>query len=438
MLKALMSRFSDEPVMMALSSSTVLEGLVSGLAASENIEKLMSDVSAHDSSFWYSQDDWRSSYRPYNVKDGLLTIPVKGALLSGFPYAAGWATGYEYIWEAVKRGMDDSAVKGIAFLINSPGGEVAGNFDLVDRIYALRGKKKMAAFAHEYAYSAAYSIASAADTITVSRTGGVGSIGVVTSHVDMSKMLDEAGYKITFIHFGDHKVDGNPYEPLKPEVKQRIQARIDELGKVFVATVARNRGMDESAIKGTEALTFTAQEAVSNGLADAIGPLDDAVAAFAAGLSTEEGDEHMSTKTDAAVDQAAIDTARTEAHAAGKAEGHAAGLKEGATAEKARINAILGSDEGKKRPSAALAAALDTDLTAEQAATFLGKLAEEKTEAAAPAAPANGQSFATAMGEDKPNVGADAQASGDADEDDASGLLSLAGNLNISGFRKRA
>src|SRR5690606_8117872 len=132
-------------------------------------------------------------------------------------------------------------------------------------------------------------------------------------------MLKQEYYKLTYIHFGDHKIDGNPYEPLKPEVKARIQSRIDELGKVFVATVARNRGMDEKAVIDTQALTYTAQEAVSKGLADSIGPLDDAVAAFAAGLSTEEGDEQMSGKTDAAVDQAAIETARTEAHAAGVA-----------------------------------------------------------------------------------------------------------------------
>jgi hypothetical protein len=49
------------------------------------------------------------------------------------------------------------------------------NFDLVDRMFAMRGKKPIKAYAMEYAYSAAYSIASVADSITVSRSGGVGS-----------------------------------------------------------------------------------------------------------------------------------------------------------------------------------------------------------------------------------------------------------------------
>lgn len=233
--------------------------------------------------FWYAAGDWRAQFRPYVVKDGVLHIPVKGVLLNDFPFAFGaWATGYEYIWRAFQRGLEDGNVRAIALVEDSPGGEVAGNFDLVDRIFAARGQKPIRAFAAESAYSAAYSIASAADQITVTRTGGVGSIGVVTMHIDVSKALDDDGYKITFIHAGKHKVDGNAYEPLPDEVKARIQARIDGLYDLFVATVARNRGLEESAVRSTEALTYSASEALSVRLADNIGSLDDALAAFAA------------------------------------------------------------------------------------------------------------------------------------------------------------
>lgn len=333
------------------------------------------------SDFWFSSDDWRARYRPYNVVDGVLQIPVKGVLLHDFPWQYGaWATGYEYIWQAFKRGQADGNVRGVAFIEDTPGGMVAGCFDLVDRIYGTENRKPLRSFAMESAYSAGYAIASVADSITVSRTGGVGSIGVVTMHVDVSKALDKMGLKITFIHFGKHKVDGNSYEPLPADVEKRIQARIDELGEVFVASVARNRGMDAQAIRDTEALCFTATEAVSNGLADAIGSLDDAVAAFAADLSLTEEDEQMAGQNgESAVDQAAaINTARTEGHAAGVAEGN----KAGATAERARINAIIGSDEGKKRPKAALSLALKSDMTAEAASAVLADLAEEKAETA--------------------------------------------------------
>ncbi|WP_150523858.1 S49 family peptidase [Roseibium sediminis] len=326
--------------------------------------------------FWFTEDDWRSVYRPYIVRDGILQIQVKGVLLHDFPYQFGsWATGYDYIWRAFKRGQEDENVKGVALIANTPGGTVAGCFDLVDKMYGYANRKPLKAFANEHAFSAGYAVASAADKISVSRTGAVGSIGVVTAHVDVSKMLDEIGYKVTFIHFGKHKVDGNSYGPLSAEVKADIQARIDELGEIFVSTVARNRGISKEAVRSTEAQVFGATQAVSNGLADEIGTLDDAVAAFAAELSLDEEDEQMSGQNkNPAVDQAAenaeaIESARTEAHKAGFAEG--------ASAERERISGIIGCDEAKSRPRAAMSAALKTDMSLDAAKAFLSDLEEE-------------------------------------------------------------
>lgn len=378
MKNALLASFHNEPALVNSGMQTQFEacvneayGTLARIEANDNKPAMADD-------FWPSADSWLAAYRPYIVKGGILMIPVKGVLIYGMGYAIGsWATGYVYITKALERGLADPEVKGIAFIIDSPGGHVAGNFDLVDKIFAARGQKPIRAFAAENAYSAAYSIASACDTITVSRTGGVGSIGVVTIHVDMSKLMDDIGYKITFIHYGKHKVDGNAYEALPADVKKRIQARIDGLGELFASTVARNRAMDVQAVRDTEALTFTAEEATSNGLADAIGSLDDAIAVFAADMSNQEDDD-MSTKDTSAVDQAAIDTARAE----GVTTGTEAGKREGALAERTRISAILDSEEGKKRPAAAFAAALDTDMTAEKAVAFLAKLPEEPKAAA--------------------------------------------------------
>ncbi|WP_245884148.1 S49 family peptidase [Hartmannibacter diazotrophicus] len=352
--------------------------------------------------FWPEENDWRAAYRPYVVKDGVLQIPVRGVLLNNFPWQLyDWATGYDYIARAFSRGLNDPKVNGIAFVIDSPGGEVAGNFDLVDMIYAGRGQKPMRAFAAESAYSAAYSIASAADTIVVSRTGGVGSIGVVTAHIDVSKALDRVGIAVTFIHFGKHKVDGNPYEPLPDDVKARIQARIDELGAMFVSIVARNRGMEEQVIRDTEALTYTASQATSIGLADEIGPLEDGLAAFAAELSTNRKGNAMgqNTSEQTAVDQASIDKAREE----GKTEG----LKAGATAERSRIAAIVNSDNGKSRPKMALKMALGdkfATLDSDTVVEMLGDMPEEKAESAENT---TGKTFRDAMDSGKnPDIGA--------------------------------
>lgn len=404
-----LATFENQPAMISLGTEARFKAFLDkAVSTLDTIEANTSPVTMQDD-FWPTADNWLSAYRPYVVKSGILMIPVKGVLLNDFGYAlSNWATGYTYIAKAFDRGLADPAVKGVAFVIDSGGGAVAGNFDLVDRIYGARGQKPMRAFASEHAYSAAYSIASAADNIVVSRTGGVGSIGVVTSHFDMSKRVEAEGYKITFIHFGKHKVDGNSYEALPAEVKERIQGRIDTLGQVFVSTVARNRGMKETAVRDTEALTFTADEALSNGLADSIGSLEDAIVAFATDLSKTE-DDNMFT-------QEQLDAAVATATASAKEEGKNEGVTAGVAQERSRVSAIVTSEAGAARPKAAMKMALNDKfaaLDADAIVELLADLPEEKAETQAPAAESPkgkdgaATDFSTAMDKaEHPNAGA--------------------------------
>ena len=347
--------------------------------------------------FWPRDDEdgWMRMLRPYTVVEGILQIPIRGVLLHDFPYQFfGWATGYRYIEKAFSRGMLDPGVRGIALIIDSPGGTVAGCFDAVDRMLESRTGKPVRAFAAEMACSAAYAIAIVADTITVSRTGCVGSVGVVTSHMDFSKFYEDLGIKITFIHAGKHKVDGNSAQPLKDDVKGRIQAHVDELYGIFVAYVAENRGMEEAAVRETEALVYSASEALEVGFADAIGKLDEELAEWSAALETDLGDYTMSTKptaaeTAATFTQADIDAAKTSA----KAEG----VTTGAQAERQRVSAILESEEATGREATARHLALKTDMSAEDSVKLLATL--PKVEAPKAQAPAPAKSLDSRMQE---------------------------------------
>ena len=107
------------------------------------------------------------------------------------PYSG--MTGYDGIRQSFLTAISDPEVSGICLDIDSPGGEVAGCFDLVDEIYHARGSKPIHAILTENAYSAAYAIASAADRIHVPRTGGVGSVGVIVIHCDWSQRIKEDG-----------------------------------------------------------------------------------------------------------------------------------------------------------------------------------------------------------------------------------------------------
>jgi signal peptide peptidase SppA len=354
-------------------------------------------ATAGNEDFWSSDVSW---LRPYVVRNGILFVPVKGVLLNDFPYAFfDWATGYEYIWEAVKRGLDDTAVKGIALVIDSGGGMISGNFDLVDRLFDARGQKPIRAFAAEHAYSAAYNIASAADHVTVARTGGVGSIGVITIQVEMSRALDAAGITVNLIRSKPDKMEGNSYEPLSDGARERIQERVTTFHNQFVAMVARNRGMEAKAVDDTDAHTFMAQQAIENGLADEIGALDDAITAFEATFS--EGEDDMAEYT-----QAAYDEGIALATAAGIEKGKKEGAAEGVAAERTRISGILGHDNAKERPKAALAAALDTEMSVEQAGKFLGNLNAETAPDTGVGAP-KGMLKSAMKGSENPEVGAE-------------------------------
>lgn len=421
----LAAEFSGQPVLVSNEHGAQIEALLGNIVASEDFARLTEATTRMSDDFW-DCDEWEANFKPYEVNaDGILFVPVRGVLLHNFPYALGnYATGYEYMWKAIERGLDDANVRGIALLCNSPGGMVAGCFEYADKVFARRGEKPIRAFAHEAAYSAAYAWASVADSIVVSRTGGVGSIGVVTSHIDLSKMYEERGVKQTFIFAGKHKVDGNASEPLPADVKERIQVRIDELYDVFVSSVARNRGMEEQAVRDTEALTYTATQAVSIGLADSVGPLDDAVAQFCVDLSTPTGEETMSVQTETAVVEQAV-------HEKAVTDAKALGFSEGMTAAQTRIGAILGSDEAKGREAQANHIAFKTNMNVEDAVGLLAasaKVDAAPVAAAAPAATTEG-TFDAAMADGNPEVGAAAAAAGS--DGDLDSILALAGQFGL-------
>jgi ClpP class serine protease len=177
-------------------------------------------------------DEDPTDRNPYTITpDGIAVISVAGSLVrkSSFMDAYSGITSYADIETEFLDAVTNPSVKGILLDIDSPGGECAGCFDLADAIYALRGSKPIYAIANESMFSAAYALGSAADKIFVTRTGGVGSIGVICLHVDQSGMDAQEGLKFTPIYAGDHKNDFTPHEPLADDVKNEMQGEVDRL-----------------------------------------------------------------------------------------------------------------------------------------------------------------------------------------------------------------
>ncbi|MDE1555340.1 MULTISPECIES: S49 family peptidase [Comamonas] len=358
------------------------------------------------------------SDRGYRVVDGVAVISAMGGLVHRTKLAADSSLliGYNDLAADLEDALAKADVHAIALVFDSPGGEVSGAFELAERIYAARGHKPMVAVADGMAASAAYLAASAADEVVVSATSYVGSIGVVMRHVDFSRALANDGITVSHIFAGEHKIDGNPYQPLPDAVRNALQADIEGLYQMFVQAVAKHRGLDEQAVRDTRAGVYRGVAAVAARLADRIGTVDAVVAELAArrnhavaaavGISLQPWEtsmSHASATAAAAAPAAPADasstTAATTAAAApaAPATGSQADLDkaraEGAAAERARVAAITGHPNAAANPGITQQC-IATGLSAEQAKGFLDAAPAAATTTASAQA---GNQFAAAM-----------------------------------------
>lgn len=220
---------------------------------------------------------------PEDESEDIEMIGVYGMLTEDSPW---FGTTYSRIREKVQAAVDNPNCKGILLCIDSPGGSTDHAFETAEFLADAAKKKPMWAVADVNAYSAAYLLASAASRIYAAPTsGGVGSIGVYVPHVEFSGMLDKEGIGVTLISAGKGKTDGNPYKPLSKEARAKIQAEVDRLYESFVAFVSRGRGLSADAITTLGAALAHGADAVSSGLADAVGTIEEVMEKFHAKVS---------------------------------------------------------------------------------------------------------------------------------------------------------
>lgn len=221
----------------------------------------------------------------YNVVGGAAIIPVSGSLIhkSGNLHMESGNTGYDGLLAKIRIARQDAGVKGIWLDLDSYGGEVSGCFDCADEIRAesaRAGGKPVWGCVNEAAYSAAYALASQCDVLIAPRTAGMGSIGVVMMHADYSEMLKEDGVKVTLIHAGEHKVDGNPYEALSDATYKERLASCEAVRNLFAETVAKGRGVSAESMLDTEAACYDATNGKALGMIDSIASATTGFTAF--------------------------------------------------------------------------------------------------------------------------------------------------------------
>lgn len=224
-------------------------------------------------------DGDRPERKAYQVIDGVALIPIQGSLLQRVSGLDAWSglCGYNQIEAKLEMAMADKDVRAILLDVDSPGGEVAGCFDLARKIgnYSARnGGKPIVGAANEQACSAAYALISGADEIYMPDTGVIGSIGVWTLLVDLTRALDKEGIEVTMIRAGDRKARGGPYEKADKKTVDKLFDWVESTRQQFIAVVAANRGADEAWLNAQEGDWYYGDDALSQKLIDGFGPFE--------------------------------------------------------------------------------------------------------------------------------------------------------------------
>ena len=227
--------------------------------------------------------------QPYQVTaEGVAIIPIDGVIakrLNLLQRISGGSSS-QLIQRDIKAALANPMVRGILLAIDSPGGTVNGTQELAQVVNQGAKEKPIAAWSDGLIGSAAYWIGSAAPQVFIS--GDVvqaGSIGVVATHVDVSRAEEQRGIKLTEIVAGRYKRVASQHAPLSAEGQQALQDQVDYVYQIFVGEVARYRGKSPAQVLDVmaEGRVFIGRQAIVAGLVDAIASQETVIADLAAG-----------------------------------------------------------------------------------------------------------------------------------------------------------
>jgi len=201
------------------------------------------------------------------IENGIGIVPVKGVIGKGlYPVEKLLgAADVDDIGQALESFNRDPNVRAIFLDVDSPGGTVTGIPELATAVAGL--EKPSLAFTSGLAASAAYWIASQADTLLTTPSASVGSVGVYMPFLDASVAFAQRGLFVEVIKAGRYKGVGLPGTSLSDDDRALLQDRVDQIHGLFKSAVRTKRTYvrDES----MEGQVFFGSEAAKRNLATA-------------------------------------------------------------------------------------------------------------------------------------------------------------------------
>ena len=197
--------------------------------------------------------------------------------------------GSETTVEAIREASEDENVKAIVLRVNSPGGSALASEIIWREINLAKQKKKVVVSMGDYAASGGYYIACNADKIFANNSTLTGSIGVFGIVPNTKNFLNEKlGVYIETVKTHKHSDIANGYRKLSDDELNVIQNSVEDIYETFITHVSEGRGIPFRKVDEIgQGRVWSGADALSIGLIDEIGGLEDAIAS-AADLSSLE------------------------------------------------------------------------------------------------------------------------------------------------------
>lgn len=176
--------------------------------------------------------------------------------------------------EDIQKAKEDKNIKGILFVVNSPGGAVAPSVELAYAIKELKEIKPVVVYASGVIASGSYYASIWANKIIANPGSMVGSIGVIMQGVNVEELMQKIGVSTQTVKAGKYKESGTPTRKWFDYEEKQLQSVIDDTYNMFISDVASARNLD---VKNhnlfADAKIFTSKQAKEVGLVDEVATL---------------------------------------------------------------------------------------------------------------------------------------------------------------------
>jgi len=197
--------------------------------------------------------------------------------------------GYKVIKDLQALRLDDD-VKAVVMRVNSGGGSAFASEQIWKEVCLLREKKPVIVSMGGMAASGGYYISCAANQIFAEPTTLTGSIGIFGMVPDPSELLTQKlGLSFDVVKTNALSDLGAMGRPFNATESAMLQAHVNQGYELFTGRVADGRKMKQDDVKAiAEGRVWTGEQALSIGLVDKLGNLDDAIEAAAKAAETEK------------------------------------------------------------------------------------------------------------------------------------------------------